>query len=104
MAQTSAHSRESMRKAGDALQKAEDDLRRTRSQLNSEQQSLATRWQGEGSQAFVKVFQQFDEQFVRVLTDLNMIQQKIGDARVKYDANEAETTARVNRLSGLINS
>jgi WXG100 family type VII secretion target len=102
--QQSAHSREGMRKGADAIEEAERRLRGTRSRLEAEQRTLAARWKGEGSMAFVKVYQQFDQQFVKVLTDLNRIQQKLGDARVSYAANEAETTARVNKLTGLINS
>ncbi|MFC5752121.1 WXG100 family type VII secretion target [Actinomadura rugatobispora] len=103
MTQQSAHSREGMRKGADAIEHAERQLRGTRARLEAEQKALAARWKGEGAMAFVKVYQQFDQQFVKVLTDLNKIQQKLGDARVTYAANEAETAARVNKLTGMIN-
>ncbi|WP_067485721.1 WXG100 family type VII secretion target [Actinomadura hibisca] len=103
MANLSAHSQESMRKAGDAIEDAETRLKRNRQTLTSEQQTLAGQWEGEASRAFVAVFQKFDRQFVKILTDLNTIQQKLGDARVSYAANESETVARVKKLNGLIN-
>jgi WXG100 family type VII secretion target len=92
-----------MRKGADAIEEAEQKLRATRKRLTAEAQALSGTWQGDGSRAFVKVFGQFDQQFVKVLTDLNLIQSKLGDARVSYAANEAETVARVNKLTGLIN-
>lgn len=92
-----------MQQAANKIEEAEQKLRKTRSQLTADQTSLAAKWKGEGSMAFVGVFRQFDAQFVKVLTDLNMIQQKLGDARVTYAANEAETTQRVNQLKSLIN-
>ncbi|GAA3931810.1 hypothetical protein GCM10023085_11420 [Actinomadura viridis] len=104
MTQQSAHSREGMRKGADAIEHAEKQLRATRARLDAEQKALAGRWKGEGAMAFVKVFQQFDQQFVKVLTDLNNIQRKLGDARVSYAATEAETAARVNKLTSMINS
>ncbi|MFC4052819.1 WXG100 family type VII secretion target [Actinomadura syzygii] len=103
MTDRSTHSRDGMRRGADAIEEAENKLRKTRSRLASEQQALAATWKGDGATAFVNVFQRFDQQFVKVLTDLNTIQQKLGDARVTYAANEAETVARVNALKGLIN-
>ncbi|MFG2001006.1 WXG100 family type VII secretion target [Spirillospora sp. NPDC048911] len=103
MTQQSAHSREGMRRGADAIEDAEGKLRKTRARLDAEQKALAATWKGEGATAFVNVFQRFDQQFVKVLTDLNTIQQKLGDARVTYAANESETVARVNALKGLIN-
>lgn len=61
-------------------------------------------WVGNASLAFDKVFTEFNDAFRVTLEQLDKIHQKLVDNRIRYEANEDQTQADIQRLNALLNN
>lgn len=104
MAPQTTHSRARMQQAANKIQESAGDIKSIQNQLRGHQGQLTGHWQGQGANAFMRVYQQFDAEFNQVLKDLDIIHQKLVDTRIKYDATEQQTTGNMGRLGGIINA
>lgn len=104
MAPQSAHSQERMQQGAARVHEAHAEIGRIKSALAGHHAELMGQWKGESATKFAQVFQLFDGEFAKVLSDLSVIHEKLVDTRIKYNAAEHEKQARVNNVAGLLNT
>ena len=89
-----------------AAQKLEDAVGTTRgiqTQLQGHKAELLSQWEGNAARAFDTVFEQFDQDFRKVITTMEGMHEKLVQTRTTYERTEEEQTATVNKVSGIIN-
>ncbi|MFC6882878.1 MULTISPECIES: WXG100 family type VII secretion target [Actinomadura] len=103
MSQQSSVNRQHMQVAAGNVQDAHGQISGVKNQLNGHHAQLQAAWKGESAAAFTQVYNLFENEFAKVLRDLNEIHEKLVHTRVKYQAAEEQKTGRVNQLKGSIN-
>jgi ESAT-6 family protein len=96
--------RAAMAQAAQKLEDAAGTTRGIRNQLQSHNAELLQNWSGDAARAFGQVFEQFDQDFQKVLSTMEEMHGKLVQTRVTYERTEEEQTATVNRVSGLLNN
>jgi len=92
-----------MAQAAQKLEDAVGTTRGIRTQLQSHKAELLSQWEGNAARAFDTVFEQFDQDFQKVLTTMEGMHEKLVQTRTTYERTEEEQTATVNKVSGIIN-
>jgi WXG100 family type VII secretion target len=93
-----------MAQAAQKLEDAVGTTRGIRTQLQGHKAELLSQWEGNAARAFENVFEQFDQDFQKVLTTMEGMHEKLVQTRTTYERTEEEQTATVNKVSGLINN
>jgi len=93
-----------MAQAAQKLEDAVGTTRGIRTQLQGHKGELLSNWSGNAARAFGTVFEQFDQDFQRVLTAMEGMHEKLVQTKVTYEATEEEQTATVNKVAGLLNN
>lgn len=93
-----------MAQAAQKLEDAVGTTRGIRTQLQGHKAELLSQWEGNAARAFETVFEQFDQDFQKVLTTMEGMHEKLVQTRTTYERTEEEQTATVNKVSGLINN
>lgn len=93
-----------MAQAAQKLDEAANVTRGLRTRLQSHKAQLMHNWQGISAAAFNRVFDQFDEDFSKVLTTMEGMHEKLVQTRIKYQSTEEEQQQAVNRVAGLLNN
>lgn len=104
MAPTSGADRAKMAQAASQIEDAANDIRGMQVSLNSRKAAMMDGWVGNASFAFTQVFAQFDKAFKTTLEELDKIHEKLVDNRIRYEANEEQTQADIQRLNALLNN
>ncbi|MBO2447272.1 WXG100 family type VII secretion target [Actinomadura barringtoniae] len=103
MANQSSVNREHMAQAATKVNDAHGQINGVKNELNAHHSQLQSQWKGESSAAFTEVFGMFQQEFAKVLKDLNDIHEKLVHTKVKYEQAEQEKTQKVNHMKGLVN-
>ncbi|WP_157963987.1 WXG100 family type VII secretion target [Actinocorallia populi] len=104
MAPTSGADRAKMAQAASQIEDAANDIRGMQTGLNGRKGAMMEGWVGNASLAFNKVFTEFDQAFRTTLEQLDKIHEKLVDNRIRYEANEDQTQADIQRLNALLNN
>jgi len=92
-----------MAQAAQRVESAAQDLRKIQGDLGQEQAQLAGRWIGEASNAFTKVYNEFNTELSKVLDVLEELHEKLVQTKINYEASEQQQTESINRIAGLLN-
>lgn len=92
-----------MAQAAQRVESAAQDLRKIQGDLGNEQMQLQSRWKGEASGAFTKVYNEFNGELGNVLKVLDNLHEKLVNVRINYEASEQQQTEEVNRINTLLN-
>jgi len=93
-----------MAQAAQKLEDAVGTTRGIRTQLQGHKAELLSNWSGNAARAFDRVFEQFDQDFQRVLTAMEGMHGKLVQTRTTYERTEEEQSATVNKVAGLLNN
>ncbi|MEO3787013.1 WXG100 family type VII secretion target [Actinocorallia sp. B10E7] len=93
-----------MAQAASQIEDAAGDIKGMQNRLNSQKGTMMAGWEGNASFAFNQVFAQFDKAFLKTLDQLDEIHKKLVDNRIRYEANEEQTQADIQRLNTLLNN
>lgn len=104
MADQSAVDRAAMAQAAQKLDDAANVVKGIQLRLHGHKGDLRANWEGIAASAFDRVFQQFDEDFSKVLTAMQNMHEKLVQTKIKYESAEQEQEAAVNRISALLNN
>lgn len=104
MAPQTTHSQSQMDKAAKSIEHAAGVIVRIQQKLQASHGQLMGNWQGQAARTFSLVYKQFDNEFGRVLRDLNVIHEKLVDTRMNYAAMEQRAEDDIRRLGGIINT
>lgn len=104
MAPTSGADRAKMAQSASQVEDAASDIRSLQAGLNGRKGAMLEGWVGNSSLAFNKVFTDFDRAFRTTLEQLDKIHEKLVDNRIRYEANEDQTQADMQRLNALLNN
>jgi WXG100 family type VII secretion target len=96
--------RAAMAQAAQKLDEAVGTTRGIKNQLQGHRGELLSNWEGPAAAAFGRVFDQFDQDFQKVLTAMEGMHEKLMATRQTYERTEEEQTATVNKVAGLINN
>src|SRR4051812_16662093 len=103
MSQKSSVDRAEMAQAAQRVESAGQDLRKIQTDLGTEHGQLQSRWIGEASSAFTKVYNEFNGELGNVLKVLDSLHEKLVNVRINYEASEQQQTESVNRINSLLN-
>jgi WXG100 family type VII secretion target len=95
--------RDSMATAATQVEEAVAQIRGLQSRLNATHADTMTGWQGESASAFTAAFTEFNADFSKVITALDMMHEKLIGSRVNYNASESANTASANRITTALN-
>ena len=104
MAGETSVQRAAMNQAAQQLDDAYSVVTALRQQLQGHKGELLGNWQGEAATAFSNVYEQFDADFGKVLTAMRQLHEKLVATHARYVATEAEQSATVNKVAGLLNT
>jgi WXG100 family type VII secretion target len=96
--------RAAMAQAAQKLEDAVGTTRGIRTQLQGHKGELLSNWSGTAARAFDTVFEQFDQDFQRVLTAMEGMHEKLVQTKITYERTEDEQTDTVNKVAGLLNN
>jgi WXG100 family type VII secretion target len=92
-----------MAQAAQRLEDAVGTTRGIRTQLQGHRGEVLGQWSGNAARAFDTVFEQFDQDFQRVINAMDGMHGKLVQTQATYVRTEEEQTATVNRVSNIIN-
>jgi WXG100 family type VII secretion target len=73
-------------------------------QLQDYAVTAAGKWKGESSRSFQNVMGEFDKQFMTICDSLNDLREKLGAARMSYEATEQQQLEATNKIDALLNN
>ncbi len=103
MAGQTSVDRGAMQRAAQQLDSAYSTVTGLRTTLESHKTELLGGWAGEAASAFSNVYQAFDADMAKVLAAMDILHEKLVQTHVRYVATEAEQSATVNKVAGLLN-
>ncbi|GAA2757497.1 hypothetical protein GCM10009872_28570 [Actinopolymorpha rutila] len=71
--------------------------------LQDYSREAAGQWEGNAATTFTRVMGTFDEKFLTVCDALNDLREKMGAARMSYEATEQQQEEGVNKIDQLLN-
>jgi WXG100 family type VII secretion target len=92
-----------MQRAAQQLDSAYSTVTGLRTTLEGHKAELLGGWAGEAASAFSNVYEAFDADMAKVLTAMNTLHEKLVSTHITYVATEAEQSATVNKVAGLLN-
>lgn len=96
--------RAAMNQAAGQIEEKANAISATQTKLQGEVTGLiGSGWQGNAANAFLRAFNDFDNQFVKVKNALDDIHTKLVDSHVKYSSTEDEQAQSTNAISALLN-
>jgi ESAT-6 family protein len=91
-----------MAQAANDLESSAGVIKGIQSQLESHKAEVRANWGGQASNAFENVFNQFNEDFRKVLQALNGMHESLVQTRMTYEAQEQASQDTVNRVQNLL--
>lgn len=91
-----------MAKAAGQIETKHQQIHQLQSQLGGQIAALKAGWFGQASDAFMKAYSQFDQEFEKVKQGLDQIHGNLVDSQIKYTATEEEQKAAANPILGMI--
>jgi WXG100 family type VII secretion target len=93
-----------MAQAAQRLEDAVGTTRGIRSQLQSHSGELMSNWSGTAASTFGRVFEEFDQDFNKVITAMQGMQENLVQTRSMYQQTEDQQQATVNKVAGILNN
>ncbi|REF36563.1 WXG100 family type VII secretion target [Thermasporomyces composti] len=90
---------EAAQRVGDAF----DVIVGIKGKLREYKSEALGQWEGNAANAFSRVMDTFDEKFQVVCDALNDLREKMGAARMSYEATEEQQQEAVNKIDALLN-
>ena len=103
MAGESAVDRAAMAVAANQTQDAVDQIRGQQTKMNANHSALMGGWNGQAATAFTAAFDSFNNDFTKVLTALQGMQERLVGTQKNYTVTEQANTQAASRISGLLN-
>jgi ESAT-6 family protein len=103
MAGQTSVDRGAMQRGAQQLDSAYSTVTGLRTTLESHKSELLGGWAGEAASAFANVYANFDADMAKVLAAMNTLHEKLVQTHTKYVATEADQSATVNKVAGLLN-
>jgi ESAT-6 family protein len=91
-----------MAQAANDLESSAGVIKGIQSQLGSHKAEVLGAWGGNAARAFDNVFNQFDEDFRKVLQALEGMHGTLSQTRMTYEAQEQASQESVNRVQNLL--
>lgn len=73
-------------------------------QLQDYAAQASVKWTGDASKKYLEVMGTFDQKFQTVCDALNDLREKMGAARMSYEATEQQQQEAVNKIDQLLNT
>lgn len=99
----SAVNRAAMAQAAVQVEDTLGTVRSLQSTLAGYHSTLMGGWVGQAASAFTTAYTSFNDDFTKVITALQGIQEKLVATRSHYQATEDTQTAAANRVAGMLN-
>lgn len=93
-----------MAEAADRIGQSFDVLQGIKSKLETAKAEGMTTWSGDAANTFGRVIDGFSEKIKAQLDTLNGLREKLGAAKLSYEATEADEQAAQSKIEGLLNS
>jgi WXG100 family type VII secretion target len=95
--------RNSMATAAAQVEEAVAQIRGLQSRLNGSHADTMAGWQGESASAFTAAFEEFNADFSKVISALDVMHEKLIGSRVNYNASEEANSTSANRIASALN-
>jgi WXG100 family type VII secretion target len=91
-----------MGQAANDLEASAGVVKGLQGQLEGHKAEVRAAWSGQASTAFENVFNQFNEDFRKVLAAMNGMHESLVQTRLTYEAQEQASQETVNRVQNLL--
>ncbi len=103
MAGQTTFDRTSMAAAATQVEETVGQIRALQSRLNGSHADTMAGWVGESASAFTAAYTEFNADFAKVISALDVMHEKLTGSRVNYNASEEANTTSANRIASVLN-